>query len=45
MLPELDRMLAELTIPYEEWEVLYRQRLQLERDFLRDPALEPPVAS
>jgi hypothetical protein len=22
-------------VPYEEWEVLYRQRLQIERDLLR----------
>lgn len=45
MLPELDRMLAELTVAYEEWEVLYRQRLQLERDLLRDRTLEPPVTN
>jgi hypothetical protein len=28
----VDRSLAEIAIPYEEWEVLYRQRLQVERD-------------
>ena len=28
----LDKRLAELAVPYEEWEVLYRMRLQLERD-------------
>ena len=25
-------MLATIPVPYEEWEVLYRQRLQVERD-------------
>jgi hypothetical protein len=34
-LKELDRSLAGLVVPYEEWEVLYRQRLQVERDLLR----------
>jgi len=29
---EIDRTLATIRIPYEEWEVLYRQRLQVERD-------------
>ena len=28
----IDEQLASLEIPYEEWEVLYRQRLQVERD-------------
>jgi hypothetical protein len=28
----IDEQLATLEIPYEEWEVLYRQRLQIERD-------------
>jgi hypothetical protein len=31
----VDKRLAELMVPYEEWEVLYRQRLQIERDLLR----------
>jgi hypothetical protein len=31
----IDGQLATLRIPYEEWEVLYRQRLQVERDILR----------
>jgi hypothetical protein len=31
----LDSRLARLVVPYEEWEVLYRQRLQVERDLLR----------
>jgi hypothetical protein len=34
-LEAIDQRLAELTVPYEEWEVLYRQRLQIERDLLR----------
>ena len=32
----LDSELVSLTIPFEEWETLYRQRLQVERDLLRD---------
>jgi hypothetical protein len=28
----IDEKLASIRIPYEEWEVLYRQRLQVERD-------------
>ena len=28
----IDEALATIRIPYEEWEVLYRQRLQVERD-------------
>jgi hypothetical protein len=28
----IDKELASIQIPYEEWEVLYRQRLQVERD-------------
>ena len=31
-LAEVDRRLAELVIPHEEWEVLYRERLQVERE-------------
>ena len=29
---EIDETLATMVIPYDEWEVLYRQRLQVERD-------------
>jgi hypothetical protein len=29
-LADVDRRLARLTVPYDEWEVLYRQRLQVE---------------
>ena len=35
----LDPELAKLAVPYEEWETLYRMRLQLERDALA--SLEP----
>lgn len=31
-LEAIDHDLAEIPVPYEEWEVLYRQRLQVERD-------------
>jgi hypothetical protein len=31
----LDERLAQLVVPYEEWESVYRQRLQLERDLRR----------
>jgi hypothetical protein len=34
-LQEIDRRLASLVIGEEEWEVLYRERLQIERDLLR----------
>jgi hypothetical protein len=30
----IDEKLAVLEVPYEEWEVLYRERLQVERDLL-----------
>jgi len=31
---EIDQKLATLTVPFDEWETLYRQRLQVERDLL-----------
>jgi len=40
-LEAIDARLAKLTVPYEEWEVLYRQRLQVERDLLRAGTIEP----
>ena len=40
-LKAIDQRLKELTVPYEEWEVLYRQRLQVERDLLRAGVVEP----
>jgi hypothetical protein len=35
-LQEVDRRLTSLVVPEDEWEVLYRERLQIERDLLRD---------
>lgn len=40
-LSKIDERLKELTVPYEEWEVLYRQRLQVERDLLRGGTIQP----
>jgi hypothetical protein len=42
----VDRHLATDEIPYEEWEVLYRERLQVERDLLRGarPGAVTPTA-
>jgi hypothetical protein len=39
----VDERLAQIEIPYEEWEVLYRERLQIERDLLtgRTPGAVP----
>ncbi len=33
-LAAVDRRLHELAVPFEEWETLYRQRVQIERDLL-----------
>jgi hypothetical protein len=40
-LTAIDRRLASLEIPYEEWEVVYRQRLQVDRDLLRRTIASP----
>jgi hypothetical protein len=42
-LARIDERLNRLDVPYEEWEVLYRQRLQVERDLLtgRRPGAVP----
>ena len=40
-LDELDAEIATLSIPFDEWETVYRERLQVERDLLRD-GLERP---
>jgi hypothetical protein len=37
-LDSIDEVLATITVPYDEWEVLYRQRLQVERN-LRKAAM------
>jgi hypothetical protein len=42
-LAAIDAVISTLDIPYEEWEVLYRQRLQVERD-LRAASMSEPVA-
>jgi hypothetical protein len=46
-LRSIDGHLATDELPYDEWEVLYRQRLQVERDLLvgRRPGDEIPAAS
>lgn len=43
----VDHHLATDELPYDEWEVLYRERLQVERDLLigREPGEDAPVAS
>jgi hypothetical protein len=33
-LADIDRELAQLAIPFDEWETIYRERLQVERDLL-----------
>lgn len=33
-LQEIDAKLARLTVPFDEWETVYRERLQVERDLL-----------
>jgi hypothetical protein len=45
-LAAIDDWLATTELPYDEWEVLYRQRLQVERDLLvgRRPGEEMPAA-
>lgn len=40
-LRDIDERLSSLVVPYEEWEVLYRQRLQVERDLLRAGHVTP----
>ncbi len=48
-LAEVDRRLASVVIPFDEWETLYRMRLQVGRspeddaDSPRDEPVEPPV--
>jgi hypothetical protein len=39
----IDEQLATVDIPYEEWEVLYRQRLQVERDLRAGAMAEETV--
>ncbi len=44
-LAAIDTRLATLEVPHEEWEILYRQRLQVERDLLagRSPGSVQPT--
>jgi hypothetical protein len=37
----VDIVLARLTVPFDEWETVYRQRLQVERDLLAGETREP----
>jgi hypothetical protein len=41
-LQELDGRLARLTVPFDEWETVYRERLQVERDLLSRRLGEEP---
>ncbi|HET9900380.1 MAG TPA: hypothetical protein VFR46_04835 [Actinomycetes bacterium] len=41
-LQELDGKLARLTVPFDEWETVYRERLQVERDLLSRRLGEEP---
>lgn len=42
-LAAVDAELASLSVPFDEWETLYRQRLQVERDLLAGSPHEPPA--
>ena len=42
-LASIDETLASIDIPYEEWEILYRQRLQVERDLRAGAMAEETV--
>jgi hypothetical protein len=47
-LAEIDRRIARLNVPFDEWETVYRERLQVERDLLArrmeaDQTVEPPA--
>jgi hypothetical protein len=37
----IDTRIARLTVPFDEWETVYRERLQVERDLLDGTAAEP----
>jgi hypothetical protein len=46
-LAEIDRRLSRLAVPFDEWETVYRERLQVERDLLvrrmeADQTVQPP---
>jgi hypothetical protein len=42
-LREIDVRLARLAVPFDEWETLYRKRLQVERDLLTDALETRPI--
>jgi len=44
-LQRLDPKIARLTVPFDEWETVYRQRLQVERDLLAEQVEGLPLAS
>ena len=41
----VDQQLLELIVPYEEWETVYRERLQVERDLLEGDAIQSATRS
>jgi hypothetical protein len=41
-LADIDMTLASLTVPFDEWETLYRERLQIERDMLASALGDAP---
>lgn len=43
-LQALDRRIATLAVPFDEWETVYRQRLQVERNLLARQLDERPIA-
>jgi hypothetical protein len=43
-LDAIDGQLAQLTVPFDEWETVYRERLQVERDMLRGSLGGPATA-
>lgn len=42
---ELDPKIARLTVPFDEWETVYRERLQVERDILAEEVDSRPYAA
>jgi hypothetical protein len=42
---ELDPKIARLTVPFDEWETVYRERLQVERDILAEEIDSRPYAA
>jgi hypothetical protein len=42
-LRELDHVIARLAVPYDEWQIVYRLRVQIERDVLRSEDAYVPI--